>query len=152
MATFYGQWYKSTIFPTRVANLQWNGVDLKAKVDSMTLQFYSLTSVIASYPSFPGSSKCRCLAKKIVYAESTWNPNAINQNANGSTDYGLWQMNTIHSTDYWWPTKNGLTLNTLYNAEYNTRCAFTLMHNKLNQGKNPWQDWSSYDNVASSCL
>lgn len=38
------------------------------------------------------------LAVAIAGAESTWNPSATNLNANGSTDYGLWQVNSVHAT------------------------------------------------------
>lgn len=34
---------------------------------------------------------CRC----IVYHESTGNANALNYNSNGSTDVGLWQINSV---------------------------------------------------------
>lgn len=35
-------------------------------------------------------------ASKIIECESTWNPNAVNLNRNGSNDMGLWQINSIH--------------------------------------------------------
>jgi hypothetical protein len=34
----------------------------------------------------------------IVGAESHGNPNATNHNSNGSTDYGLWQINSVHQS------------------------------------------------------
>lgn len=34
----------------------------------------------------------------LALAESGGNPNATNHNTNGSTDYGLWQINSVHST------------------------------------------------------
>lgn len=33
----------------------------------------------------------------VIEAESGWNPKAINRNINGTTDYGICQIN-----DYWW--------------------------------------------------
>ena len=35
-------------------------------------------------------------ADKIIECESTWNPEAVNQNRNGSNDKGLWQLNSVH--------------------------------------------------------
>jgi hypothetical protein len=36
------------------------------------------------------------IAMAIAKAESGWNPTATNKNSNGSTDYGLMQINSIH--------------------------------------------------------
>lgn len=223
MATFYGTWYQSTIFPVRVANLQWYGADTKSKVAWMAQQFYNLSEVQKRYPNFPGVTKCICIAKQLVYKESTWNPNKINTytradiaSINSSTDkiilsghnlvngseiqltslsggaglssstwyfvrnstnsnfqvstsatgniinittdgtckivykvYGLWQISNIHSkTMPQWPTNNNLSLNTIFNEEFNTRLAFTIMNSDVNAYKNPWLDWSAYDNNA----
>jgi hypothetical protein len=38
------------------------------------------------------------LAVAIAGAESGWRPGAVNRNANGSTDHGLWQVNSVHAT------------------------------------------------------
>lgn len=37
------------------------------------------------------------IAVAVAKAESTWNPTAINENTNGSVDYGLFQINSIHN-------------------------------------------------------
>jgi hypothetical protein len=36
-------------------------------------------------------------AVAIAHAESGWNANITNLNTNGSTDYGLWQINSVHA-------------------------------------------------------
>lgn len=36
-------------------------------------------------------------ALQVAYAESGWNQSARNRNSNGSTDYGLFQINSIHN-------------------------------------------------------
>ena len=36
-------------------------------------------------------------AVAIAYAESSWDPNATHHNSDGSTDYGLWQINSVHN-------------------------------------------------------
>jgi Lysozyme like domain len=44
---------------------------------------------------FRGSELAPAVA--IALAESSGDPHATNHNSNGSTDYGLWQINSIHS-------------------------------------------------------
>ena len=41
------------------------------------------------------------IAAAIAMAESSGNPDAVHQNTNGTTDYGLWQINTVHDSDSW---------------------------------------------------
>lgn len=225
MATFYGTWFESTKFPTRIAKLQWYGADTKAKVAWMAQQFYSLSEVQKRYPSFPGVNKCICIAKQLVYKESSWEAtktnkyvrtevtasissssdritlsghglingseiqlsslsggtglanstgyyvrnatssyfqvsstptgNIINVTTNGTCKlvykvYGLWQVSNIHSQSMaQWPTKNGYNLSTLFNEEYNTRLAFTIMNSAVNAYENPWLDWSAYNGSAA---
>lgn len=36
------------------------------------------------------------IADKIISCESNWKVEATHKNKNGSTDYGIWQLNTIH--------------------------------------------------------
>lgn len=50
----------------------------------------------ASAAGFSGSNLT--IAVAVALAESGGNPNAINNNTNGSTDYGLWQINTVHGS------------------------------------------------------
>jgi len=50
------------------------------------------------------------LLVKIAFCESSYNPLAINYNKNGSSDYGLFQYNSIHNfgekpLDVEWSTK-----------------------------------------------
>jgi hypothetical protein len=37
------------------------------------------------------------IAVAVSHAESGWNPTATNANSNGSIDYGLWQINSVHA-------------------------------------------------------
>ena len=39
-------------------------------------------------------------AAAIAKYESSWNPHATNKNSNGSTDYGLMQINSTHATEF----------------------------------------------------
>lgn len=71
----------------------------------------------------------------ITKAESGWNPSAINtSNRNGSIDNGLWQINTIHRGNSWYPTDVNDPLQS-------TRAAYALW--KGAGGK--WTDWTVYN-------
>jgi cell wall-associated NlpC family hydrolase len=50
---------------------------------------------------FPESAIPTMMA--IGMAESSWNPNATHSNSNGSVDNGLFQINTIHRGNSWYP-------------------------------------------------
>lgn len=50
---------------------------------------------LAYAAGFRGEDLVRSVA--VAYAESSNNANATNTNTDGSTDYGLWQINSIHS-------------------------------------------------------
>lgn len=43
---------------------------------------------------FPDSELVTAVA--VAYAESSFNTNAVHHNADGSTDYGVWQINSVH--------------------------------------------------------
>lgn len=36
----------------------------------------------------------------IAFAESKWNPQATHKNTNGTTDFGLWQINSAHASEF----------------------------------------------------
>jgi hypothetical protein len=73
-------------------------------------------------------------ARKIIAAESSGNPNAINKNKNGTHDGGLFQINSVHVPAL---MKAGIISNEkdLLNPEVNTAAAAYLYHNK---GLQPW--------------
>lgn len=49
----------------------------------------------AHQAGFPDNQLVTAVA--IAYAESGFNADATNHNTNGSTDYGLWQINSVHN-------------------------------------------------------
>jgi hypothetical protein len=67
-------------------------------------------------------------AKKIITCESGGNPNAYHKNNNGSSDYGLMQINSIH-------IKRIGDLNKLYDPETNIRIGSEIYNE---QGFRPW--------------
>jgi hypothetical protein len=56
--------------------------------------------------------------------------NATNHNADGSTDYGLWQINSVH----------GIDPKTLFDPQGNAKAAYSIS----SQGRN-WQPWTTYN-------
>lgn len=48
----------------------------------------------AHQAGFPDSELVTAVA--VAYAESTFNERATHRNSDGSTDYGLWQINSVH--------------------------------------------------------
>lgn len=61
------------------------------------------TANVLRAAGFPESAIATMVA--IAKAESGWNPNAVNNsNRNGSQDNGLFQINTVHKGNSWYPT------------------------------------------------
>lgn len=69
----------------------------------------------------------------IMYAESRRVVEATHRNTNGSTDYGLMQINSIHGYD-----SARLVADPLYNAD----CAYKIYRD----AGNSWGPWSTYHN------
>jgi hypothetical protein len=94
-------------------------------------------SEIAGYAQKAGvTGQNIVIATAIALAESSGDTDAINTaNRNGSTDYGLWQINSVHSAllnGHNWrdPADNA-----------------AMMYSISNGGKN-WSPWSSYKSGA----
>lgn len=116
------QYQGSSAFPPGIANLDWKGANLREKVRNMLIQFSKRN------PVFTEADVERGLCT--IQWESGWDPTAVNtKNKNGTIDRGLWQINSVHQGARYWPSN----VNTLLNAEYNTRCALQI-----------WTDAGSY--------
>lgn len=76
------------------------------------------------------------VAIPLAYAESGGNPEATNHNSNGSTDYGVWQINSIH--------KEILASGNWADVRDNAKMARQVY---LNAGGS-WEPWSAYNNGA----
>src|SRR5690242_4461912 len=48
----------------------------------------------AKRAGFPDGELVTAVA--VAFAESTFNEKAVHRNSDGSTDYGLWQINSVH--------------------------------------------------------
>jgi len=110
---------------------------------------YKSECQVASYlqsAGFPQSSLATmvCISKY----ESSFNCDATNKNTDGSTDYGLMQINS-----YWWCSGDPLskyngcsaTCSSLFNCQSNANCAYTVWKQ---QGYNAWY---GYKNHKSEC-
>eukprot|EP00692_Jakoba_bahamiensis_P001569 EC685316.1.p2 GENE.EC685316.1~~EC685316.1.p2 ORF type:complete len:140 (+),score=37.15 EC685316.1:54-473(+) len=90
----------------------------------------SYTDINAACSQYSGWSQqcCTCIAN----AESSGNLNACNLNNNGSTDVGLWQVNSSN-----WDACNGGSPPCSLSA--NLQCAIQVWQ----WGGNTWQYWST---------
>ena len=69
--------------------------------------------------------------------ESNFYERASNRNTNGSSDYGLFQVNTIHYGDAGCPSSSA----GLYDAAKNTKCALAIYKS---QGINAWYGYKKH--------
>lgn len=84
----------------------------------------------AYHGGFRGSELPTAVA--VALAESSGNPQATNRNSNGSTDYGLWQINSIHSQI--------LASGQWSDPSSNARMA----HQVFTDAGSKWTPWSAY--------
>lgn len=84
----------------------------------------------ASFSATPGSLT---VGIAIALAESGGNIKATNKNANGSTDYGIWQINSVH----------GYSPATLLTPAGNASAAY-----KISSGGANWSAWVTYTTGA----
>lgn len=74
------------------------------------------------------------LATAVALAESSGNPSATNANTNGSTDYGLWQVNDVHRSSGFNPARG---LEPLYNARQ--------AHAVWERADGSWTPWVTFN-------
>src|SRR2546421_10624367 len=74
------------------------------------------------------------IAVAVSLAESGGNTTATNHNTNGTTDYGLWQINSVHSQ---------YSTALLFNPDYNAKAAWDISSHGAN-----WQPWTTYNTGA----
>lgn len=109
-----GKWGGNDLWQPDVSNAPWSGNKLQDQI------FNAWAAVFGSKTGHDAL----CIAQR----ESGFTPAAKNHNTNGSWDYGLFQMNTIHHTQPWWPQDADLNGHggLMFDPEYNTRCAMQL--------------------------
>lgn len=86
------------------------------------------------------------LLKAIAKAESGLNPNIISKpNKNGSKDYGLMQINSIHLN------KNGLTEENILDPETNIKTGAKILRYCMNKHNElTWQSLNCYNGKVSN--
>lgn len=87
---------------------------------------------VARDAGFKGQDLVTAIA--VSGAESGWRPGDTNLNSDGSTDRGLWQINSVHKQ---------FDFNRLFLPGYNARAAWSVS----NKGRN-WLPWVTYNNGA----
>lgn len=86
----------------------------------------------AKAAGFPASEIATATA--VAFAESGGNTDAVNRNTNGSTDHGLWQINTIHGSLLNQGDRN--------NPADNAKMAYTVWQ----RAGGKWTPWATYNN------
>ncbi|TKC83523.1 lytic transglycosylase domain-containing protein [Trinickia terrae] len=87
------------------------------------------------------------ILRAIAWQESHNQPDALHKNANGSTDYGLMQINSIHL-----PTlaQYGISTGTLMEPCKNVYIAAWHLRQKMNKYGNTWQAVGAYHSETPS--
>ncbi|AEA58753.1 MULTISPECIES: lytic transglycosylase domain-containing protein [Burkholderia] len=81
------------------------------------------------------------ILRAIAWQESHNTPDAINRNANGSTDYGIMQINSIHLSRL---AQYGITKDTLMQPCKNVYIAAWHLRQKMNKYGNTWAAIGAY--------
>lgn len=92
---------------------------------------YSKAQLQALWISVGGSPSRADVASAVALAESGGNPNSTDNDANGSVDRGLWQINSVHGSQ------------STYNPVANARAAISISNNG-----NDWGAWVTYNSGA----
>jgi hypothetical protein len=92
---------------------------------------YSFNQLEDLWVKAGGNPAKKAIAAAIALAESAGVSNAVNHNSNGSTDRGLWQINSVHGSQS--------TFDPLANA----KAAVAISSNGTN-----WRPWVTYNNGA----
>ncbi len=87
------------------------------------------------------------ILRAIAWQESRNRPDALNKNANGSTDYGIMQINSIHLSVL---KQYGITRDTLMEPCKNVYIAAWHLRQKMNKYGNTWQAIGSYHSETPS--
>jgi soluble lytic murein transglycosylase-like protein len=87
------------------------------------------------------------ILRAIAWQESHNRPDALHKNANGSTDYGLMQINSVHL-----PTLAlyGISTNTLMEPCKNVYIAAWHLRQQMNKYGNTWQAVGAYHSETPS--
>lgn len=97
----------------------------------MSSSSYSKAQLEGLWEQAGGSPADANTAAAVALAESSGNPSATNINTNGTTDRGLWQINSIHGTQ------------STYDPLANARAAVSI-----SSGGSNWSPWVTFNSGA----
>lgn len=134
-------------------NFNYNEVQISNNMLRATYQSDCQVASLLRKSGFPENTigTMVCISKY----ESSKNCDATNKNTDGSTDYGLMQINS-----YWWCSGDstskynscGVSCSSLFNCQTNTNCAYVVWKQ---QGYNAWYGYKSHktecDNYKVNC-
>jgi lysozyme C len=125
--------------------------EYSVKYDTMLRSNYQSECAVSSYlqkSGFPSYTipTMVCISKY----ESSYNCDATNKNTDGSTDYGLMQINS-----YYWCSGDALSkyneckiaCSSLFNCQYNTNCAYIVWKQ---QGYTAWYGYQKHKSECDS--
>jgi hypothetical protein len=92
---------------------------------------YSIAQIEQLWVTEGGNPAQAATAAAVAMAESSGNANASNSNSNGSTDRGLWQINSVHGTQ------------STYDPVANAQAAIAISNNGSD-----WSAWVTYTTGA----
>jgi soluble lytic murein transglycosylase-like protein len=87
------------------------------------------------------------ILRAIAWQESHNRPDALHKNTNGSTDYGLMQINSIHLPTL---SQYGISTGTLMEPCKNVYIAAWHLRQKMNKYGNTWQAVGAYHSETPS--
>ena len=87
------------------------------------------------------------ILRAIAWQESHNHPDALHKNANGSTDYGLMQINSVHLATL---SQYGISTGTLMEPCKNVYIAAWHLRQKMNKYGNTWQAVGAYHSETPS--
>lgn len=94
---------------------------------------YTYAQLEGLWIQYGGSPAAAPMAAAIAMAESGGGANSVNSNNDGSTDRGLWQINSVHGSQ------------SSFDIGTNVRAAINISNNGTN-----WKPWSTFGNGAFS--
>jgi soluble lytic murein transglycosylase-like protein len=118
---------------------------------STLLAVTCMTAQACRADCFDAAAKYQKVNPKILrgigVVESHDNPHAIGHNKNGSVDYGIMQINSIHLREL---KKYGVRRSDLMNECKNIYTAAWLLHQKMNKYGNSWKAVGAYHSETPS--
>jgi hypothetical protein len=112
--------------PSSVASSQNTGASDSAPVPTAKGD-YSQSQLQQLWIAAGGNPSKALIASAIAMAESGGDPNATDNDSNGTIDRGLWQINSVHGAQ------------STYNPLQNARAAIAISSNGTN-----WEPWVTY--------